>query len=235
MRKCAFCGTDNADGEVFCGLCGQRLDAIPNKQNDDKSAEVSENPVEECSPETIPAPKSIFCPLCCGSGEIVHVYRADIVFENQEHINKMREMLSELSDDEITIQIENVVKWAERYKGLLVDELLHRGQGVQDVHDEGAVLYDEHTDEEDSFYTDDELDEDEFPAEIVVDETIDYNLAQMIQQKVAAFSVAETEEALQKLRSIPEYSLSAEELAQLHYEIDTCELHLFELTGNING
>lgn len=177
MRKCAFCGTDNADGEVFCGLCGQRLDAVPNEQNNDKSAEVSENPVEECSPETIPAPKSTFCPLCCGSGEIVHVYRADIVFENQEHINKMREMLSALSDDEITIQIENVVKWAERYKELLVDELLHRGQGVQDVHDEGAVLYDEHTDEEDSFYTDDELDEDEFSAEIVVDETIDYNLA----------------------------------------------------------
>lgn len=42
MRKCAFCGTDNTDGEIFCGLCGQRLDTIPNEQNDDKTAEVIE-------------------------------------------------------------------------------------------------------------------------------------------------------------------------------------------------
>lgn len=42
MRKCAFCGTDNTDGEIFCGLCGQRLDTIPNEQKDDKTAEVIE-------------------------------------------------------------------------------------------------------------------------------------------------------------------------------------------------
>lgn len=235
MRKCAFCGTDNADGEIFCGMCGQRLDNIPNEPNDDKSAEMSEKPVEECSPETALTPKSTFCPLCCGSGEIVHVYRADIALKNQEHINKIREMLSELSDDEITIQIESIVEWAERYKELLLDELLQRGHDVQDVQGESAVPSDEYTDEDDAFYAVEELDEDASHAEIVIDETIDYNLAQMIQQKVAAFSVAETEEALQKLKSIPEYMLSAEELAQLHYEIDTCELHLFELTGDVNG
>lgn len=230
MRKCAFCGTDNADGEIFCGLCGQRLDTVPNEQNDDKSAEVVEKPVEESLPETIPATKGTFCPLCCGSGEIVHLYRADVVFEDQKHINKMREMVSALSDDEISIQIENVVAWAEQYKELLVNELLQRGHEVPDVQDDSAGQYDEYTDDEDKFYSD----ENAAHTEIVVDETIDYNLAQMIQQKVAAFSVEETKEALQKLRGIPEYSLSAEELAQLHYEIDTCELHLFELIGDIN-
>lgn len=42
MRKCVFCGTDNTDGEVFCGLCGQRLGTIPHELNDDKTAEASE-------------------------------------------------------------------------------------------------------------------------------------------------------------------------------------------------
>ena len=216
MRKCAFCGTDNTDGEIFCGLCGQRLDTIPNEQNDDKTAEVIEKNVEECLLETTPAPKDTFCPLCCGSGEIVHLYRADVVFEDQKHINKMCEMISALSDDEISIQIENVVVWAEQYKELLVNELLQRGH--------------EYIDDEDEFCTD----ENAAHAEIIVDETIDYNLAQMIQQKVAAFSVEETREALQKLKGVPEYSLSAEELAQLHYEIYACELHLFELIGDVN-
>ena len=63
----------------------------------------------------------------------MHVYRADIALKNQEHVNKIREMLSALSDDEITIQIENVVEWAERYKELLLDKLLQRGHDVQDV------------------------------------------------------------------------------------------------------
>ena len=230
MRKCAFCGTDNTDGEIFCGLCGRRLDTIPSEQNDDKSAEVIEKNVEECLLETTPAPKDTFCPLCCGSGEIVHLYRADVVFEDQKHINKMREMISALSDDEISIQIENVVAWAEQYKELLVNELLQRRHEVLDVQDESAGQYDEYIDNEDDFYTD----ENAAHTEVIVDETIDYNLAQMIQQKVAAFSVEETKEALQKLKGIPEYSLSAEELAQLHYEIYACELHLIELIGDVN-
>lgn len=136
----------------------------------------------------------------------MHLYRADVVFEDQKHINKMREMISALSDDEISIQIENVVAWAEQYKELLVNELLQRGHEVLDVQDESAGQYDEYIDDEDEFCTD----ENAAHAEIIVDETIDYNLAQMIQQKVAAFSVEETKEALQKLRGVPEYSLSAE-------------------------
>ena len=32
MKKCSFCGTDNADGEVFCGLCGHRFDTTPNNE-----------------------------------------------------------------------------------------------------------------------------------------------------------------------------------------------------------
>ena len=230
MRKCAFCGTDNTDGEVFCGLCGQRLDTIPYELNDDKPAEVSEKTVEECAPKIIPAQKSTFCPLCCGSGEIEHVYRANTVFEDQKHINKMREMISALSDDEITIQIENITKWAEGYKKLLADELLQRGHKVLDVQDESDSPYDEYADDADEFY----MDENALSSESVADETIDYNLAQMIQQKVAAFSVEETKEALQKLRGVPKYILSAEELTQLHYEIDTCELHLFELIGDVD-
>lgn len=230
MRKCAFCGTDNADGEVFCGLCGQRLDTMLNEPTNDQSADPSENPIENSSLESTPASKSVFCPLCNGSGEIEHIYHTDIIFEDQEYINKVCKMISALSDDEVVAQIDNILEWAERYKKLLADELLQRGHTEQPVHDESAVQVDKYTDEDDGFCTDEDLSRSAF----VVDETIDYNLAQMIQQKVAAFSIAETEEALQKLRSIPEYRLSEDEQAQLHYEIDTCEIHLFELTGDVN-
>ena len=74
-----FCGTDNADGEVFCGLCVQRLDTMPNELADDKSAELSEPPIVNSSLESTPAPKSAFCPLCNGPGEIEHVYRASTI------------------------------------------------------------------------------------------------------------------------------------------------------------
>ena len=53
----------------------------------------------------------------------------------------------------------------------------------------------------------------------------------MIQQKVSSFSAQKTREQLEKLKQIPIHTLTPEDLAQLQYEIETCELHLYELTG----
>jgi len=60
---------------------------------------------------------------------------------------------------------------------------------------------------------------------------VDYELAQMVQLKVSSFSAQKTREQLEKLKQIPMHTLSPEDLAQLQYEIETCELHLYELTG----
>lgn len=234
MKKCSLCGTENADDKIFCGLCGQRLDTIHNELNNDNFPEVSEHHVVGLSLDTAPTPKNNLCPFCNGSGEIDDVYRVSIACENQEHIDKMREMISTLSDDEIIVQFDNTVNWVELYRKLLADELLKRGHNGA-IHDERSIQYDDCADKENVAYTDEKLGEDVPPSEIVGAETIDYNLALMVQQKIAAFSVEETKAALQRLRGIPECSLSEEELAQLHYEIDTCELHLFELTGDVNA
>ena len=51
MRKYAFCGTDNTDGEVFYGLCGQRLATIPYELNKDKTAEASEKLSKNAQPK----------------------------------------------------------------------------------------------------------------------------------------------------------------------------------------
>ena len=53
----------------------------------------------------------------------------------------------------------------------------------------------------------------------------------MIQQKVSTFSVQKTKEQLEKLKQIPTNTLLPEDLAHLQYEIEMCEIHLFELTG----
>lgn len=52
----------------------------------------------------------------------------------------------------------------------------------------------------------------------------------MIQQEVSSFSAEKTRDQLKKLKQIPTHILTLEDLAQLQYEIETCELHLFELT-----
>ena len=69
------------------------------------------------------------------------------------------------------------------------------------------------------------------PTEDYIEETaVDYKLAQIIQQKVSTFPVQKTREQLERLKQIPVHTLSPEDLAQLQYEIEACEIHLLELT-----
>ena len=239
MKVCAFCGTENADNETFCGLCGNRLDTIPNEYDDSEFTESSDTPNVDKLVEADTTAGDVLCPLCCGSGKLEDAFCAGINFEDQEHVRELRKTISTLSDEQVTTHFNSVIEWAKRYKALLMEELLQRGHDVQVVQaqDFNASSQSSLEIRENDFDSFDDEDPEEVPSscDAAVSDTIDFNLAQMIQRKVAAFTIAETEEALEKLRNVPEYLLSAEEVAQLHYEIDTCELHLFDLTGDVTG
>lgn len=61
--------------------------------------------------------------------------------------------------------------------------------------------------------------------------SLDFDLVQMIQQKVSTFSAEKTREQLEKLEHISTHARAPKDLAQLQYEIEACEIHLFELTS----
>lgn len=142
-------------------------------------------------------------------------------------IKKMERFVSSLTDQEIECQLKDIFDWARVYKELLETEQAYRRKNREYNPTSSPSAYD------------DEDDGDSYDAEPIEsgDEelTIDYELAQMIQQKVSSFSVEKTKEQLERLKQIPTYSLSPKDIAQLQYEIETCELHLFELTGETPG
>ena len=53
----------------------------------------------------------------------------------------------------------------------------------------------------------------------------------MINAKISLLSAEETENRLSKLQTVSFSDLSDAEKAQLLYEIEACELHLYELVG----
>lgn len=141
---------------------------------------------------------------------------------------KTERYVASLTDAEIERQLAHFFDWANAYKALLEAEQARRRDDFHPTevfswHDADAACESEDADDFDGFAVPEEGD----AAEI----TLNYALAQMIRQKVAAFSAETTKEQLEKLRQVPTQSLSAEDLAELQYEIETCELHLFELTG----
>lgn len=144
-------------------------------------------------------------------------------------VKKMERFVSSLTDQEIDCQLKDIFEWARIYKELLETEQAYRRSnqlhsntftsktsvGTNCEYEEGEDTYE---------YIE--------PTEEVIEEiTVDYELAQMIQQKVSSFSVQKTREQLEKLKQIPVHTLTLEDLARLQFEIETCELHLFELTG----
>lgn len=144
-------------------------------------------------------------------------------------IKKMERFVSSLTDQEIDCQLTDIFEWARVYKELLETEQAYRQNNRRyvDASPSRTIVETdcEYEDNEDSY----ELVE---PTEVSSDEiTVDYEFAQMIQQKVSMFSVQKTKEQLERLKQIPTHTLSPEDFSQLQYEIETCELHLYELTG----
>ncbi len=148
--------------------------------------------------------------------------------------NKLKRFVASLSDAEIREQLADIFEWAKVYKELLESEERDRlrSPAVSVSHYNSSHL----SSFEDDDYTEDEgYIEEDYIQDDVAEITVDFHIAQSVQQKVSQMSVEETEMNLTKLRNVAEANLSAEELALLHYEIDTCELHLFELTGKVDG
>lgn len=144
-------------------------------------------------------------------------------------IKKLERFVSSLTDQEIDCQLKDIFEWARIYKELLETEQAYRRNNQ--LHSNTFTSRSSvgtnygHEEVEDAYkYIE--------PTEEGIEKiTVDYELAQMIQQKVSSFSAQKTKEQLEKLRQIPMHTLTPEDLAQLQFEIETCELHLFELTG----
>ena len=144
-------------------------------------------------------------------------------------IKKLERFVSSLTDQEIDCQLKDIFEWARIYKELLETEQAYRrnNQLHSNTSPSRSIVgtnYEYEEDEDTYEYIE--------PTEEGMEEiTVDYELAQMIQQKVSSFSAQKTREQLEKLKQIPTHTLTPEDLAQLQYEIETCELHLYELTG----
>lgn len=141
----------------------------------------------------------------------------------------MERFVSSLTDQKIDCQLKDIFEWARIYKELLETEQAYRrnNQLHSNTSPSRSIVgtnYEYEEDEDTYEYIE--------PTEEGIEEiTVDCELAQMIQQKVSSFSAQKTREQLEKLKQIPIHTLSPEDLAQLQYEIETCELHLYELTG----
>lgn len=144
-------------------------------------------------------------------------------------IKKMECFVSSLTDQEIDCQLKDIFEWARVYKELLETEQAHRQSGQHFNNITSPIDTTDTTDY--NFEEAEDCDYVEFSTNDFEEKSVDFELAQMIQRKVSTFSEEKTREQLEKLKQIPTHTLSLEDLAQLRYEIETCELHLFELTG----
>lgn len=139
--------------------------------------------------------------------------------------NKLERFVASLTDQEIDCQLKDVLEWARVYKELLEAEQSYRCKN-RNVNQSSSLA---NFDEDESIY--EEANDNSFDENVTEYMSVDFELAQMVQQKVSAFSVEKTKEQIEKLKQVPTYSLTPQDLAQLKYEIEICELHLFELTG----
>lgn len=138
----------------------------------------------------------------------------------------MERFVSSLTDQEIDCQLKDIFDWARIYKELLETEQAHRRSGQHSNNITSPINTADYDFEEasDCEYLESSISDFE-------ETSVDFGLAQIIQHKVSAFSEEKTREQLERLKLIPTHTFSPKDLAQLRYEIKTCELHLFELTG----
>ena len=119
-------------------------------------------------------------------------------------VNGWADEIKRLSSEEIFQRYQNETDWTVEYRYLCYAELLKRQESVKKHYSE---TYNS-------------------------DVSIDYRIAQQLQGSVSNLSLEQTRERLSKLQQISEYSLTNEEIAKLRFEIETCELHIYELMSN---
>ncbi len=147
-------------------------------------------------------------------------------------IEKMKQFVASLTDEEIDSQIKDIFEWAKKYKELLESEKAYRS-GQKNGNDNIITpsTYSKDVCFEDNNEANYDYNNVEYEEKGIENPTVNFELAQIIQNKVATFSVEKTKEQLEKLKNIPTNNLNSIDLAQLKYEIEVCEIHLFELTG----
>lgn len=143
-------------------------------------------------------------------------------------IKKTERFVASLTDREIDAQLNDIFEWAKVYKEILEKEKRRRKNNKR-----FSDMRLTENDAEDRKLYDEEIDEGSYRTGSFFDESpaIDYNLSQMIYRKVSSYSAEKTKEQLEKLKQLPTGHLSPEDTDELQFEIDTLELHLFELTG----
>lgn len=146
---------------------------------------------------------------------------------------KFREFVSDLSDEEITNQLNDILEWAKVYKRALEDEKrkrLRNGLGSIALQ-ETKIDYQSNYSEDDFYETMTDQDSDSLEDSFA----LDYYTIQAINRKVESMNEEELETNLSRLKSISKDDLTVEQAAQLQFEIEACELHLISIKGTNEG
>ena len=119
-------------------------------------------------------------------------------------VNGWAEDIKRLDSEEIFQRYQNELDWTIEYRYLCYAELLRRKESVQDFYGRTQVS----------------------------DISVVFRIVQQIQNTITNLSLEQTKDRLIKLRRIPEYGLTEEKIAELKFEIETCEFHIYELMDN---
>lgn len=134
--------------------------------------------------------------------------------------DKLLNYISQLTDEEIAEQLQNIFQWAQKYQQMLEAEQKARTH----------KKYSDATDSETSYLADDneETDTQSDPGF-----SIDYYYVQAIQEKLRRMSEDEIQASLDDLKKLNTTSFSDEERELLAYEIDACELYLHDIRQDV--
>ena len=130
----------------------------------------------------------------------------------QDIKDKLAEFVSQLTDEEIEEQLENIFQWAQIYQNMLEKEQKTRSHMEYSsgfVTAEPDVLEDYQ----------------ETGSRTGMKPDVDYYYAQAIQEKLSRMSENDIQSSLDRLKGIEVSHLTDEEKELLKFEIDACELY----------
>lgn len=128
--------------------------------------------------------------------------------------------IKNLSDSEIKEQLNDFLLWAREYEQALKQELKERQKNVAGTPVKGEYLSNSDNTQY-SFIT---------PQDISGDDSVDFETAIVISERVSQLEKQKTIELLKELKERSRDKLSKKEIDLLNYEINECEQHLQEVS-----